>query len=114
LGNAASSLIELLQEHLQKHSLQAKLDAHPEFKQLEALSADLAKVENRLDGVRQQMKKLHGMDKLSARAHQALDNMKAAANKLERQMSIIKAKISTLKAKMIKDIFLEADVVSLH
>ncbi|KAI0030729.1 AAA domain-containing protein [Vararia minispora EC-137] len=103
----------MIRETLQRHSLQAQLSVHPDIKQLDVLSADLAKTEKRLNDSRMRINKLRDSihDSQSVRALQTLDNMKSSAFKLERQVGAISGKMSALKAKMIKDIFLEADVV---
>ena len=95
---------------MQDYSLLAKLEQHPRREAFEKLASEKDRVEKRLEIYEGDLRKLRSKN-TSARTETYIANIKQAIVKTERQLSALKGKLSTLKAKMTKDVFNEADVV---
>lgn len=95
---------------MQDHSLLAKLERHPSRKELDKLVTDKDGIMKRLDALEGELTKLSSQTTSTRRATY-IANISEAIVKLDRQLSAVQAKVVTLKAKMTKDVFNEADVV---
>lgn len=101
-----------VKQSLLEHTLEHKLTKHPLAAQLQRIKDQMEKTEERLKALETRIKELQ--PKLGGRNHlsQRLEAMEADAIIMSRQIETLKAKGFAVYLKMVREIVVEADVVS--